>query len=222
MATRALVGDVQPTPQALRASGLDSRSRAAGAGCLWMPEGDKGKSRAVTPWPCRRCSTRRESRRHARLPRACASSRVQITFWTPSVQAHLEGGQLVEVGREERGAADLAHQVLRDGPGQAKAVVGGRAPAQLVDDDQRALARALRGAQHSGTPPFQQTSLLRSSIMHSPLAPCSAQTAVTHVGGQPALARALHGAQDSGVRLWDALCQNCVQQMAPEHLLHAA
>lgn len=45
--------------------------------------------------------------------------------------------QLVEVGGEQAEAADGGGDVFADGPGQAEAVVGGRAAAQLVDDDQR-------------------------------------------------------------------------------------
>lgn len=45
--------------------------------------------------------------------------------------------QLMEVGGEQAEAADGGGDVLADGPGQAEAVVGGRAAAQLVDDDQR-------------------------------------------------------------------------------------
>ena len=55
----------------------------------------------------------------------------------------LQGRELVEVGGKQRGASDGGHQVLRNGPGQAKAVIGGRATPQLVDDDQRLLARTL-------------------------------------------------------------------------------
>jgi hypothetical protein len=50
----------------------------------------------------------------------------------------------MEVRGEERGAAQRGHEVLADGPGQAEAVVCARAAPQLVDDDQRARARALR------------------------------------------------------------------------------
>ena len=71
--------------------------------------------------------------------------------------AHLEGSKLVEVCGKQGGAANLSHQVLRDGPGQAEAIVRGRAAPQLVDDDQAALCCTLHttgqvskqlGAQH--------------------------------------------------------------------------
>ena len=58
----------------------------------------------------------------------------------------LQGGELVEVGGEEGGAADGGHEVLADGPGQAEAVVGAGAAPQLVDYHQRARAGSLRGA----------------------------------------------------------------------------
>ncbi len=52
--------------------------------------------------------------------------------------------ELVEVRGEQRGRAAVgAGQVLGDGPGQAEAVVGGGAAAQLVDDDQRVGRGAL-------------------------------------------------------------------------------
>ena len=60
---------------------------------------------------------------------------------------HLEGRELMEVSGKERGAADDLHQVLRDGPGEAKPVVGGRPPAKLIDDDQRLAARSLQHPQ---------------------------------------------------------------------------
>ena len=41
----------------------------------------------------------------------------------------------MEVGREQTGASQLLDDVVGDGPGEAEAVEGGRAPAQLVDDD---------------------------------------------------------------------------------------
>ena len=81
----------------------------------------------------------------------------------------LERGELVEVRGEETEASNLVDDVpggrkriramatmterekeadgggvLGDGPGEAKAVVGARAAAQLVDDDQRALCRSLQ------------------------------------------------------------------------------
>ena len=59
---------------------------------------------------------------------------------------HLQGCELVEVGGKQRGAPNGGHEVLRDGPGQAEAVVGGGAAPQLVDDDQGLLARTLRMA----------------------------------------------------------------------------
>ena len=49
---------------------------------------------------------------------------------------HLEGSKLVEVGCKEGGAANGLHEVLRDGPGQPKAIVGGCAPPQLINDHQ--------------------------------------------------------------------------------------
>lgn len=42
----------------------------------------------------------------------------------------------MEVGGKEGGAANGLHQVLRNGPGQAKAIIGGSAPAQLIYDHQ--------------------------------------------------------------------------------------
>lgn len=56
---------------------------------------------------------------------------------------HLQGGELMEVGGEQGGAAEGVHEVLADGPGQAEAIVGGCAPAQLVYDHQGALRRPL-------------------------------------------------------------------------------
>ena len=50
----------------------------------------------------------------------------------------------MEVGGEEGGAAQLGHEVLGDGPGEAKAVVGGGAAAELVDDDEGARGGALQ------------------------------------------------------------------------------
>lgn len=47
--------------------------------------------------------------------------------------------QLVEVGGEQAEAADLGGDVLANGPGQAEAVVRGRASTKLVDDDERLL-----------------------------------------------------------------------------------
>lgn len=47
--------------------------------------------------------------------------------------------QLVEVSGKEAEGADLGGDVLADGPGQTEAVVRGRASAELVDDDERAL-----------------------------------------------------------------------------------
>lgn len=47
--------------------------------------------------------------------------------------------QLVEVSCEETETANFGCDVLADGPGQAEAVVRGRAPAQFVDDDERLL-----------------------------------------------------------------------------------
>lgn len=49
---------------------------------------------------------------------------------------YLDVCQLVEVCGKEAGGLDVAHDVLSNGPGQSKAVVGGCAAAQLVDDDQ--------------------------------------------------------------------------------------
>lgn len=49
---------------------------------------------------------------------------------------HRQCRQLVEVGGKQAEAADGRGDVLADGPGQAEAVVGGRAAAQLVNDDQ--------------------------------------------------------------------------------------
>ena len=49
-----------------------------------------------------------------------------------------ELGELVVVRREERAAADDVVQVLGDRPGDGEAVVGARAAADLVEDDQRA------------------------------------------------------------------------------------
>ena len=45
--------------------------------------------------------------------------------------------------REEARRADALRHVLGDGPRQAEAVVGRRAAAQLVDDDERAPVGAL-------------------------------------------------------------------------------
>ena len=56
---------------------------------------------------------------------------------------HLQCSELVEMCGKERGAADRLHEVLGDGPGQAKAVVRACAPPQLVNDHQRLGARPL-------------------------------------------------------------------------------
>jgi len=45
--------------------------------------------------------------------------------------------------REEAECVELLADVLADGPRKAKAVVGRRAAAQLVDDDERVLRRSL-------------------------------------------------------------------------------
>lgn len=42
----------------------------------------------------------------------------------------------MEVGGKQAEGAQLGGYVLRDGPRQAKAIIGGRAPAQLIDDDE--------------------------------------------------------------------------------------
>lgn len=47
--------------------------------------------------------------------------------------------QLVEVRGEQAEAADFGGDVLADGPGQTEPVVGRRASAELVDDDERVL-----------------------------------------------------------------------------------
>jgi hypothetical protein len=47
-----------------------------------------------------------------------------------------ELGQLVVVGREQRAAFPVVVQVLGDGPGDREAVVGARAAADLVEDDE--------------------------------------------------------------------------------------
>ena len=46
-------------------------------------------------------------------------------------------GQLVEVRCEQRRRADVEHDVFSNSPGEAEAVVRRRAPAELVDDDER-------------------------------------------------------------------------------------
>mmetsp|Transcript_18389 Transcript_18389/g.45731 ORF Transcript_18389/g.45731 Transcript_18389/m.45731 type:complete len:242 (-) Transcript_18389:1962-2687(-) len=48
----------------------------------------------------------------------------------------LQRGELVEVCGEQARRLDLVHDVLRDGPRQAEAVVGRGATTQLVDDDE--------------------------------------------------------------------------------------
>ena len=58
----------------------------------------------------------------------------------------------MKVGCKERGAADLCHEMLRDGPRQSEAVVGAGPPPQLVYDDQGLAACALQ-ATH---PPIKQ------------------------------------------------------------------
>lgn len=47
--------------------------------------------------------------------------------------------QLMEVGGKQAEGAQLGGYVVRDGPGQAKAIVGGRSPAQLINDNERVL-----------------------------------------------------------------------------------
>jgi hypothetical protein len=69
-------------------------------------------------------------------------------------------GELVKVGSEKGGAADFLHQVLADGPREAEAVVGGRASAQLVDDDKAARCGALRKRVESGVSANRQHGLL--------------------------------------------------------------
>ena len=56
---------------------------------------------------------------------------------------HVQLRELVEVSGKERGRPNVLHDVLADGPGQAVAVVRGRATAQLVDDDQGAAGGTL-------------------------------------------------------------------------------
>mgnify|MGYP001807602670 CR=1 FL=1 len=51
--------------------------------------------------------------------------------------AHLNVSQLVEVCGEQRWCGNVRHDVLGDGPGQAKPIIGGCAATQLVDDDER-------------------------------------------------------------------------------------
>lgn len=48
-----------------------------------------------------------------------------------------QSSQLMEVGGKQAEGAQLGGYVLRDCPGQAKAIIGGCAPAQLIDDDER-------------------------------------------------------------------------------------
>ena len=45
-------------------------------------------------------------------------------------------GQLMEVRGKQAEGAQLGGNVLRDGPGQAKAIIRGRASAQLINDDE--------------------------------------------------------------------------------------
>ena len=47
-----------------------------------------------------------------------------------------EGGELMEMRREEARRADLRGDVLRDCPGEAEAIVGGGAAPELIDDDE--------------------------------------------------------------------------------------
>lgn len=60
--------------------------------------------------------------------------------------------QLVEVSGEQTEAADLGGDVFADGPGQAEAVVRGRASAELVDYDERVL----RGRAAGRTPAMRK------------------------------------------------------------------
>jgi len=64
--------------------------------------------------------------------------------WEASYQkTDLECREFMEVGCKQGGAADVFHEVLGDGPGQAKPVVSGRATPQLIDDDQGIAACTL-------------------------------------------------------------------------------
>lgn len=53
------------------------------------------------------------------------------------MSANLQSSEFMEVGGEERGAANLLHEVLRDCPGQAEAIICACAAAQLINDHQR-------------------------------------------------------------------------------------
>jgi hypothetical protein len=56
---------------------------------------------------------------------------------------NLECCELVEVSCKQSRAANILHEMLRDGPGQAKPIVSGCATPQLIDDDQRIAACTL-------------------------------------------------------------------------------
>ena len=75
----------------------------------------------------------------------CIQQHTARTFlYSTDAGTYLKGCELMEVGREERGAADLCHEVLRDGPRQAKAIIGAGAAPQLIYDDQGLAARTLQ------------------------------------------------------------------------------
>ena len=73
----------------------------------------------------------------------------------------LQCSQLVEVRREEAGAAQLGDDVVRDRPGQAEAVEGAGPAPQLVDDDQ-GVGRG--GLQHHRRLQLQHTHTYRSCM----------------------------------------------------------
>ena len=52
----------------------------------------------------------------------------------------------MEVGGKQCGAANLRHEVLRDGPRQAKAIIGAGAAPQLIYDYQGLAAGTLQSA----------------------------------------------------------------------------
>jgi hypothetical protein len=52
----------------------------------------------------------------------------------PKPQTHLDVCELMEVCGKQAGGPDVAHDVLSNGPGQSKAVIGGCAAAKLVND----------------------------------------------------------------------------------------
>lgn len=108
-----------------RTSGRGSRNVPCSKALQYLQHHEVDGGAPSGPSPCSQCGNTTAGSMHTRA-------------------ARLQRGELVEVRGEERGAANLAHEVLRDRPRQAKAIVRAGAAPQLVNDHQAARACALR------------------------------------------------------------------------------